>query len=69
MACPLCGDGSVTPRSCAPSGHELALLVAEMERGEWMEHLRMHHPADWAREHARETEMNAHLGRIFGGKR
>jgi hypothetical protein len=21
MACPVCGDGSVTPRSCAPSGH------------------------------------------------
>jgi hypothetical protein len=66
MACPLCGDESVTPRSYAPTGHELALLVAEIERAGWMEHLRLNHPADWAREHAMETEMNAHLARIFG---
>ncbi len=66
MACPLCGDEAVTPRSYAPRGNELALLAAEMEHRDWMEHLRTAHPQEWAREHAKETEMNEMLARVFG---
>lgn len=64
----MCGDESVYPRSYAKTGHELALLAAEAEHGDWMEHLRLNHPQEYAREHAREQEMNAILADIFGRK-
>lgn len=60
MACPHCGDESVT-RPAAPSGHELAVLVAEMIYPDWVEHLRLRHP----QEYARMQDMEARLAAIF----
>lgn len=71
MTCPLCGDESVYPRSYTRTGNELALLAAELEHGDWMTHLRAAHPPEYAREHAKELEINAAFAGIFGdrGKR
>ena len=63
--CPLCGDQSAA-RVIAPTGHELALLVAEAAGMDYIEHLRTVHPQEYAREHAHEQEMNAALAEIFG---
>lgn len=68
MACQFCGDESV-PHGIALTGNELALLVAEVEHGSYMTHLRLAHPAEYAREHASELEMNAALAGIFGERR
>ena len=69
MSCPLCGDESVHVEHAAMND-PLLLMVAAAIRGGYMEHLRRAHPAEYAREHAREQEMNAAFAGVFGkGKR
>lgn len=66
VGCPLCGDESVS-RDVATMCDPLLLMVCESSREDYMEHLRTVHPQEYAREHARELEMNAALADIFGG--
>lgn len=65
MSCPLCGDETVH-RDVATTSDPLLLMAVEGERLDWMEHLRSAHPEEHAREHAKETEMNEALARVFG---
>lgn len=66
-ACPLCGDQDAA-RYIAPSGDPVALMCAEASQEDFMEHLRLAHPQEYAREHAKEQEMNAALAGIFGNR-
>ena len=68
MGCPLCGDESVS-RDVATMCDPLLLMVCESSREDYMEHLRTVHPAEHAREQAKEQEMNDALAGIFGGKK
>ena len=69
VGCPLCGDESVC-RDVATMCDPLLLMVCEVSRDDYMEHLRAAHPQEHAREHAKEQEMNAARADIFGrGKR
>ena len=69
VGCPLCGDESVC-RDVATMCDPLLLMVCEVSRDDYMEHLRTAHPQEYAREQAKEQEMNAALADIFGrGKR
>jgi len=69
VGCPLCGDESVR-RDVATICDPLLLMVCEASRDDFMEHLRTAHPQEYAREQAKEQEMNAALADIFGrGKR
>jgi len=67
VGCPLCGDESVR-RDVATMCDPLLLMVCESSRDDYMEHLRTVHPEEYARESAKEREMNAALNDIFGGK-
>jgi hypothetical protein len=67
VSCPLCGDETVH-QDVATTSDPLLLMVAEASRSDYVEHLRAAHPQDWEREHAKETEMNEALARVFGRK-
>jgi hypothetical protein len=65
VSCPYCVDESVSVGRVAMDD-PFMLMVAEAAQEEYMEHLRVQHPAEWAREKKQRDELDAALRNIFG---